>query len=104
MTMPRKPVHGMTPTELAALNNWAAAMRAAKPKLKETAQVAQAIHKEMVAAPVWRVAEGQPEVGMERPAQQKDPWSIGPPKVNYVDHIDRLSDSHESVDERGQQS
>lgn len=103
MTKQRKAVHGMNPEQLAALNKWAGDMRKAAPMMKETAAAARKISEEMIAAPVWRMAEGSAPGGAPRPAEQPA-WNIGAPKVNYVDHIDRIGDSAESPDDEGKQS
>jgi hypothetical protein len=99
-----KPVQGMNPEELAALNKWASDFRKVAPQLAQLASSSQGIHKAMLEAPVWRVAEGRPPGDMPRPEEKKDPFSIGAPKVNYVDHIDTSRDSHESPDTEGKQS
>jgi hypothetical protein len=100
----RKPVSGMDPEQLAALNQWASDFRKVAPKMAELAGSSQAMHKAMLEAPVWRVVEGTPPAGELRPEEVKDPWAIGAPKVNYVDHIDVPGDSSESRDEKGMQS
>lgn len=100
MSLEHKPVHGMNNDEIDALNKWASDFRKAGPAMQGLANTAKAIHRDMIGSPVWRVAEGQPEAGRERPTDQ-DPWSIGAPKVNYVDHIETLGDSDGSPAEEG---
>lgn len=96
MNMKRKPVHGASPEQLAALNKWAADFRKAAPAMQRTAAAAKKIHQDMLAAPLWRAVEGQVPADMQRPVEAKDPFSIGAPKVNYVKHIDIPGDPHES--------
>jgi hypothetical protein len=91
------PVQGISPEQLAALNKWAADYREAKPKLAAIAKTAKDIHGRAVAAPVWRVAEGTPEPGQEKPTDMPG-WNIGAPKVNYVDHIEVSSIADAKLD------
>jgi hypothetical protein len=93
------PVQGVSPEQLAALNKWAADYRERMPQVAGIVNVAKDIHRQAVAAPVWRVAEGTPEVGCDKAPEVS--WNIGAPKVNYVDHIEvSATDSGESVNER----
>lgn len=85
------PVHGITPEQLEALNKWAADLTKAMPEMTRMAQTAKAIHRDMVNAPKWQIAQGDPVAGA--PKVMEDMWSIGAPKINYVDHIDRPGDS-----------
>jgi hypothetical protein len=74
-----------------ALADFAKHMQANRRIFAETAQVAKRIHQEMINAPQWRIAETpKPE---DAPEQQV--WTIGPPKVNYVDHIQLMSEDEE---------
>lgn len=57
----------------------------------ETAQMAKRIHQELVDAPQWRIAETPKPDN----APTEEVWSIGAPKVNYVDHI-QLNDEEDS--------
>lgn len=99
----RKAVHGMKPEEIAALNQWAKDFTKVAPMMRQTAMAARKISEEMIAAPVWRMAEGSAPGGAPRPEDQPA-WNIGAPKVNYVDHIDMIGDSPESPDNEGKQS
>jgi hypothetical protein len=99
MSMKIKPVQGVSPEQLAALNKWAADYRTALPTIERMVGTAKEIHARTVAAPIWRVAEGSPEAGQEPMPELK--WDIGAPKVNYVDHIDVSTDSPESVNDEG---
>lgn len=103
MTMQRKVVRGMNPEELAALNDWANTMRRAAPQMRATATAAKTITEAMIGAPVWRMAEGTPEFGHQKPTNE-DPWKIGAPKVNYVEHIETIGDSERITSDEREQS
>lgn len=73
-----------------ALADFAKHMQDNKRIYAETAQMAKRIHQELLDAPQWRIAETpKPD---DAPEQQV--WEIGPPKVNFVDHI-KLHDEEE---------
>lgn len=60
----------------------------AMPHIIGLAQTAQRIHQDMVNAPNWRIAD------TPKPDEISEPkmWSVGHAKVNYVDHIDTVSE------------
>lgn len=60
----------------------------AMPHMVGMAQAAQRIHQDMVNAPNWRIAD------TPKPDEIPEPkmWSVGHAKVNYVDHIDTVSE------------
>jgi hypothetical protein len=95
--MKQIPVQGMSPEELAALNDWAAHMRQAQAHMSSVAKSAKAIHKATIEAPEWGIAVTQDLNDMkDKPLEAM--WNIGGPKVNYVDHIE--GDPFESPDTR----
>lgn len=99
-----KPVTGLDAKQLAALNDWASTYRTTLPKMAEIATAARKVNQEMIAAPVWRAVEGEPEPGKPKPSFDQQ-WNIGPPKVNYVDNIELpSSDSGESLNPKGPQT
>lgn len=92
-------VRDMNAEELAALNDWATAMRQAMPAMQGMAASARSIRDRMIESPQWQILEGrQPTDETIKPG---DPWRTGAPKINYVDHIETQGDSSGSPDLEG---
>jgi hypothetical protein len=83
MTKPvkRVDVSMLTADERAALAQLIRDAKTAAPDIKAMQDTAQAVFAQWLKSTQWGVTEGEPE----------DPWRVGAPAVNYVDHIERPS-------------
>jgi hypothetical protein len=87
----QKVLKEMSPEERAALRDWAEQYKKVQPEMERMAKAAKEIHRQMVDAPTWRVVEGQPLPGAEKPSLPTDLWNTGGPTINYVDHIEPIA-------------
>jgi septal ring factor EnvC (AmiA/AmiB activator) len=84
----RNNLHLLDDEQRAALNKFQRDYQRAAPKMAELARTAQTLHKAMLDAPTWQIAENP------RPEEASEPslFTVGHAKVNYVDHIETRSE------------
>lgn len=77
-------LHLLNNEQRQALAQWAKDFREAMPRIAALTKAAQDTHDAMINAPGWYVQDAP------KPDDQPEPqeWSTGPPKVNFVDHIE----------------
>ena len=86
-----KGLASMSREERVALADWAKRFRSVLPEIQRMGLTAKEIHKQMIEAPQWQIAEGTPVLDGEKPSLPSDPWNTGGPTVNYVDHIEPIN-------------
>lgn len=59
------------------------------PQMRHLAETVKGVHRGMVNAPVWKVADAPKP---DEPVQEPGVWSVGHAQVNYVDHINTSED------------
>lgn len=85
----RNNLHMLTPEQRAALAKYARDMQTAKPQLRHLADTSMQVYQSMLDAQTWHIADAPLPPDTKEPPEQKV-WTIGAPKVNYVDHIDHI--------------
>lgn len=75
----------LDPQQRAAFLQFVRDCKQAAPHVEEMQKTAQQVFAHWLRAPQWHIAEGQ-HAGA--PPKQ-NPWHVGAPQVNYVDHIER---------------
>lgn len=87
----QKTVSGLDAEQLSALNDFARTYREALPRMNEIAAAAMKVRDDFISADTWRMVEGD-NAGQPQPL-----WSVGPPKINYVDSIELSQVPHSAA-------
>lgn len=84
----RVDISKLSDEQRAALGQFIRDAKSAEPYLRELRETAQDVFKQWMHSPQWSIVDG------ERPddAAPQQTWSIGAPKVTYVDHIEGASE------------
>lgn len=80
----RNNIDMLTGEQKSALGKFQTDVQTALPHMQEMARTAQALHRNMINAPVWKILDTpRPDDVPEQPQE----WTVGHAKVNFVDHI-----------------
>lgn len=78
----------LTAAERAALIDFAATYKKARPNVSRTAAMAKRIHRELINAPMLGIGDTPKPSGFSEQPPPPEIWTVGHAQVNYVDHID----------------
>jgi len=81
-------LHTFTPEQRKVIVQWAKDFREAMPKIMEIRQAAQNTYDAYINAPGWHISEAPKPQDPPDHEVEPEQWTMGPPKVNFVDHIE----------------